>query len=111
MWWLVGRECIIGDGCKFEFDAFFDGQPVKLTKKVCGGAVCMMAPEDNAGSRVLDSLQLSQVGFRDAVENRIAVVEAGLNITRATALACSVVSKGVTDVTQSTDVIESGLAN
>ena len=32
---MVERECIIGDGCKFEFDAFFDGQPVKLTKKVC----------------------------------------------------------------------------
>ena len=53
MWWLVGRECIIGHGGKFEFDAFFDGQPAKLTKKVCRGAV-WMAPEDNAGNRVLD---------------------------------------------------------
>jgi hypothetical protein len=35
MWWLVQRECIVGDGRKFEFDAFFDGQPVKLTKEVC----------------------------------------------------------------------------
>jgi hypothetical protein len=51
---------------------------VKLMKEVCGGAM-WMAPEDNAGKRILNSLQLSQVGFRDAVENRIAVVEAGLN--------------------------------
>ena len=109
MWWLVGRECIIGDGCKFEFDAFFDGQPVKLTKKVCRGAV-WMAPEDNAGNRVLDSLQLSQVGFRDTVENRIAVVEAGLNKGNCDCSG-SVVSKRVTDVTKSSDVIESGLAN
>jgi hypothetical protein len=29
---LMGRECIVGDGYKFEFDAIFDGQPVKLTK-------------------------------------------------------------------------------
>jgi hypothetical protein len=34
-----------------ECDAFFDGQPVKLTKEVCGGAV-WMAPEDNAGNSV-----------------------------------------------------------
>jgi hypothetical protein len=67
MWWLVGRDCIVGDGCKFEFDASFDEQPVKLTKEVCRGAV-WMEPEDNAGNRILDSLQLSQVGFRDAVE-------------------------------------------
>ena len=109
MWWLVGRECIIGDCCKFEFDAFFHGQPVKLTKKVCRGAV-WMAPEDNAVNRVLNSLQLSQVGFRDAVENRIAVVEAGLNKGNCD---CSgiVVSKGVTDVTKSTDMIECGLTN
>ena len=109
MWWLVGRECIIGDGCKFEFDAFFDGQPAKFTKKVCRGAV-WMAPEDNAGNRVLDSLQLSQVRFRDAIENRIAVVEAGLNKGNCDCSGC-VVSKGVTDVTKSTNVIESGLAD
>ena len=109
MWWLVGREYIIGDGWKFKFDTFFDGQPVKLTKKVCGGAV-WMAPEDNAGNRVLDSLQLSQVGFRDTVENRIAVVEAGLNKGNCDCSG-SVVSKRVTDVTKSSDVIESGLAN
>ena len=109
MWWLVGRECIIGDSCKFEFDAFFDGQPVKFTKKVCRGAV-WMAPEDNAGNRVLDSLQLSQVRFRDAIENRIAVVEAGLNKCNCDCSGC-VVSKGVTDVTKSTNVIESGLAD
>jgi hypothetical protein len=109
MWWLVGRECIVGDGCKFEFDAIFDGQPVKLTKEVCGGAV-WMAPEDNAGNRILDSLQLSQVGFRDAVENRVAVVEAGLNKGNCDCFG-SVVSEGVANVTKSTDVIEGGLAN
>jgi hypothetical protein len=38
-----------------------------------------MAPEDNAGNRILDSLQLSQVGFREAVENRNAIIEAGLD--------------------------------
>ena len=99
---------MVSDGCKFEFDAFLDGQPVKL-RKVCGGAV-WMAPEVNVGNRVLDSLQLSQVGFSDAVENRIAVVEAGLNKGNCDCSG-SVVSKGVTDVTKSTDVIESGLAN
>ena len=51
-----------------------------------------------------------QVGFRDAVENRIAVVEAGLNKGNCDCSG-SVVSKGVTDVTRSTDVIERGLAN
>jgi hypothetical protein len=66
----VDRECIVGDGCKFEFYAIFDGQPVKLTKDVCGEV--WMAPEDNVGNRILDSLQLSQVGFRDAVDNRVA---------------------------------------
>ena len=94
----MGRECIIGDGCKFEFDAFLDGQPVKL-RKVCGGAV-WMAPEDNAGNRVLDSLQLSQVGFRDAIENRIAVVEAGLNKGNCDCSG-SVVSEGVEHMTKS----------
>jgi hypothetical protein len=48
--WLVERECIAGDGCKFEFDVFYDWQPVKLTKEVCGGVV-WMAPEDNVGNR------------------------------------------------------------
>jgi hypothetical protein len=57
MWWLVGRECTVDDGRKFEFDAIFDGQPVKLSMEVCGGAV-WMAPEDNAGNRILDSLDL-----------------------------------------------------
>jgi hypothetical protein len=66
MWWLVGRECIVDDGYKFEFDTIFDEQSVKLTKEVCRVAV-WMAPEDNAGNRILDSPQLSQVGFRDAV--------------------------------------------
>jgi hypothetical protein len=33
------RECTVGDRCKFEFDAIFDGQPVKLTKEVCRGAM------------------------------------------------------------------------
>jgi hypothetical protein len=50
----MGRGCIIGDGCKSEFDAIFDGQPVKLTKEVCGGTVWMV-PEDNVGNRILDS--------------------------------------------------------
>jgi hypothetical protein len=71
MWWLVGRECIVG--CKFEFDAFFDGQPAKLMKEICGGAM-WMAPKDNAGNRILESLQLSQVGVRDAIEKRVAIV-------------------------------------
>jgi hypothetical protein len=110
MWWLVGRECIVvGDGCKFEFDAFFGGQLVKLTTEVCGGAI-WMAPEDNAGNRILDSVQLSQVGFRDAVENRIAVVEAGLNKGKGDCFG-SVVSEGVANVTKNTDVIEGGLTN
>jgi hypothetical protein len=102
MWWLVGRECIVGDGCKFELDAIFDGQPVKL----CGGAM-WMAPEDNVGNRILDSLQFSQIGFRDAVANRIAVVEAGLNKSNCVCFG-SVVSEGVANVTKNTDVIEGG---
>jgi hypothetical protein len=84
----VGRECIIGDGCKFKFDAFFNGQPVKLTNKVCGREVWMV-PEDKAGNRVLDLLQLGQVEFSDATKNRIAIIEAGLNTATATALAVS----------------------
>jgi hypothetical protein len=109
MWWSVGRECIVGDGCKFELDAVFNGQPVKLTKEVCGGTV-WMAPEDNAGNRILDSLQFSQVGFRDAVEQRVAVVEARLSKGNCDC-SSSVVSDGVADVTKSTAVIEGGLAN
>jgi hypothetical protein len=107
MWWLV-EECIVDDGCKFEFDAFFDGQPVKLTKEVCGGV--WMAPKDNAGNRIFDSLQLSQVEFKDTVENRVAVVGAGLNKGNCDCSG-SVVSEGVADVTKSTDVLEGGLAN
>jgi hypothetical protein len=79
---------------------FFDEQPVKLTKVVCGGAV-WMAPEDNAGNRILDSLQLSQVGFRDAVENRVAIVEAGPNKNNCNCFG-SVVSEGVANVMTST---------
>jgi hypothetical protein len=96
MWWLVGRECTVGDGCKFEFDAIFDGQPMKLTKEVCRGAV-WMAPEDNAGNRMLDSLQLSQVRFGDAEGNR-------LNKGNCHCFS-SVVSEGVANVTKITDVI------
>ena len=109
MWWLVGRECIVGDGCKVEFDAFFDGQPVKLTKEVCAAAV-WMATEDNAGNRILDLLRLSQVGFGDAVENRVAVVKARLDKGNCD---CSgnVIGEGVADVTKSTDMMEGGLAN
>ena len=103
----MGRECIIGDGCKFKFDAFFNGQPVKLTNKVCGEV--WMVPEDNAGNRVLDLLQLGQVEFSYAIENRIAIIEAGLN--KDCDCSGSVVSEGVTDVTKSMDVIEGGLAN
>jgi hypothetical protein len=102
MQWLTGRECIVGDSCKFEFDAIFDGQPVKLTKEVCGGAM-WMAPEDNAGNRILDSLQLNQIGVRDAVENRNAVVEARLNKGNCDCFG-SVVIGGVVNVTKSTDV-------
>jgi hypothetical protein len=51
----MGRECIVGDSCKFEFNAFIDGQPVKLMKQVFGG-IMWMAPEDNAGNRISDSL-------------------------------------------------------
>jgi hypothetical protein len=109
MWWLTGRECIVGDGCKFEFNAIFDGQPVKLMKEVCIGAV-WIALEDNAGNRILDSLQLSQFGFRDAVESRVALVEAGLNKGNCNCSG-SVVSEGVANVIKSTDVIEGGLAN
>ena len=56
----------------------------------------------------MDSLQLSQVRFRDAVENRVAVVKARLNKGN---FDCSgsVIGEGVADVTKSTDVIESGL--
>ena len=80
MWWLV-RECIVGDGCKVEFNAFFNGQPVKLMKEVCAGAVWMarLAPEDNAGNRILGLLQLNQVEFGAAIENRVAIVKARLN--------------------------------
>lgn len=69
-----------------------------------------MAPEDNVRNRILDSLQLSQVGFRDAVENRIAIVEVGLNKGSCDCFG-SVVSEGVANVTKSTDVIEGSLAN
>jgi hypothetical protein len=105
----MGRQCNVGDGCKFEFDAIFDGQPVRFTKEVNGGAV-WMAPEDNAGNRILDSLQLSQAGFRDAIETRVAAVEAGQNKGNCDCFG-SVVSEEVANVTQSTDVIEGGLAN
>jgi hypothetical protein len=78
---------------------------MKLTKEVCRGAV-WMAPEDNAGN----SLQLSQVGCRDAVENRVAVVEAELN--KGNCDCCgSVVNERAANVTKSKDVIEGGLAN
>ena len=95
----MGRECIIGDGCKFKFDAFFNGQPVKLTNKVCGGEVWMV-PEDNAGNRVLDLLQLGQVEFSDAIENRIAIIEDGLNKGNCDCSG-SVVSEGVEHMTKS----------
>jgi hypothetical protein len=49
------------------------------------------------------------VGFRDAIENRVAVVEAGLNKGNCDCFG-SVVSAGVANVTKSTDVIEGGLA-
>jgi hypothetical protein len=109
MQWLVGTECIVGDGCKFEFDAIFDDQPVNFTKEVCGGAM-WMAPEDNVGNTILDSLQLSQIGFRDAVENRIDVVKAELNKNNCHCFG-SVVSEEVANVTKSTNVIEGGLTN
>jgi hypothetical protein len=109
MWRMVGRECIVGDGCKFKFDAIFDWQPMKLMKEVCRGAV-WMASDDIAGNRILDSLQLSQLGFRDAVENRIAIVEAGLNKVNCDCYV-SVGREGVANVTKSTDVIEGGLTN
>jgi hypothetical protein len=113
MCWLVGRQCInlqplIVATCKFEFNAIFDGLPVKLTKEVCGGAV-WMASEDNVGNSIVDSLQLSQVGFRDSVENRVAVVEAGLNKVNCDCFG-SVVSEGVANLTKRTDVIEGGLS-
>ena len=95
----MGRECIIGDGCKFKFDAFFNGQPVKLTNKVCGGEVWMV-PEDNAGNRVLDLLQLGQVEFSYAIENIIAIIEAGLNKGNCD-YSGSVVSEGVEHMTKS----------
>jgi hypothetical protein len=61
-------------------------------------------------TEILDSLQLSQVGFRDAFENRFAVVEAVLNKGNCDCSG-SFVSEGVAIVTKSTDVIEGGLAN
>jgi hypothetical protein len=67
-----------------------------------------MAPEDNAGNRILDLLQLSQVGFRDAVKNRIAVIAAGLNKGNCFG---SIVIEGVANVTKSMDVIEGGIKN
>jgi hypothetical protein len=72
----------------------------------------MEAPEHNAGNRILDSLQLqlSQIGYRDAVENRVAVVEAGPNKGNCDCFG-SVVSEGVANVTKSTKVIEGGLTN
>jgi hypothetical protein len=73
----------VGDGCKFEFDAIFDAQPVKFTKEVCRKV--WMAPEDNAGNSILDSLQLSQVGFRDAAENTVALVSTERHLLRADA--------------------------
>jgi hypothetical protein len=69
---------------------------------------CSMSTSDNGGNRILDSLQLSQIGFRDAVENRIAVVEAGMNKGNCNCFG-SVVSEGVANVTKSTDVMEGGL--
>jgi hypothetical protein len=81
---------------------------VKLTEEVCRDEVRM--PEDNAGNRILDSLQFSQVRFRDAVENRVALVEAGLNKVNCNCFG-SVVKEGVANVTMSTDGMEGGLAN
>jgi hypothetical protein len=69
-----------------------------------------MVPEDNAGNRILDSLQLSQIGLGDAVENRVAVVEAGLKKGNCDCFG-SDVSEGVANVTKSTNVIKGGLAN
>ena len=94
---------------KVEFNTFFDGQPVKLMKEVCAGAV-WMAPEDNAGNRILGLLQLNQVEFGDAVENGVAIVKARLNKGN---FDCSgsVIGEGVADVTKSTDMIEGGLAD
>jgi hypothetical protein len=82
---------------------------VKLTKKICEGAM-WMAPADNAGNGILDSLQLSEVGFRDAVENRIVVIEAGLYKDNCDCFD-SVISEGVANMMKSTDVIEGGLTN
>ena len=69
-----------------------------------------MAPENNAGNRILDSLQLGKVGFGDIVENGIAIVKARLNKGNCDCSGC-VVSEGVADVTKSTDMIEGRLAN
>ena len=77
---------------------FFNGQPVKLTNKVCGEV--WMVPEDNAGNRVLDLLQLGQVEFSYAIENRNAKIEAGLNKGNCDCSG-SVVSEGVEHMTKS----------
>jgi hypothetical protein len=105
MWWLVGRQCILGDVCKFGFDAFFDGLPMKLMKEVCGGAV-WMAPEDYVGNTMLDLLQFSKVGFRDTKEN--SYQEGGLNKDNCNCFG-SVVCEGVADVTKCTDMIKGGI--
>ena len=55
-------------------------------------------------------MRATEFWTRDAVENRIAAVEAELNKANCDSSG-SVVSKGVTDVTKSMDVIESRLAN
>ena len=104
---LTRLQHLVRDQRDLVLDTLLDGQPVQVLEHRCH-AVAPVGLRDYASERVLDALQLFDVGDFCAVEQRVVIVEPGAEDATSDGVCHSSVQHW-SDVPQRADVIVAGL--
>src|SRR5271165_6241562 len=100
---LTRLQHLVRDQRDLVLDALLDGQPVQVLEHWCY-VVAPVGLRDYASERVLDGLQLLDVGDFGAVEQRVAVVEPGADDAARDGIRHFTVQHWSSDVQQRSDV-------